>query len=83
MTFIWKEREHESHDMDVANDPAIMQTLINFGHPKFFSLPSMKSQMELLKYLVRAWDIWEQCYRIRAHTLSIKVEEIYFLIGFS
>lgn len=35
--------------------------------------------MGLLEYIIRAWDVQAQEFRIGAHLLKIKVEEIYFL----
>lgn len=43
----------------------------------------MRNQLELLEYLVRAWDIHGKCFRIGAHTLKIEVENIYFLVDLS
>lgn len=76
---IWREREHESHDLDVANDLATIQALRNYGLLKFFWLLSIRVQLELLEYLVNTWDILIQCFRLGAHILSIQVEEIFFL----
>lgn len=43
----------------------------------------MRAQLKLLEYVVMAWDIQTQCFRLGAYTLSINVEKIYFLIGLS
>jgi len=43
----------------------------------------MRAQMELLEYLVNAWDVQAQSFRLGAHMLSIQVEDIYFLTGLS
>lgn len=36
MAFVWREREHEEHDLNIANDPATIHTLKNCGLLKIF-----------------------------------------------
>lgn len=43
----------------------------------------MRAQMELLEYLIRAWDVKAQSFRLGSHMLNIHVEDIYFLTGLS
>jgi len=43
----------------------------------------MKSQVDLLACLVRAWNVQEQCFLIRDQRLTIDVDDIYFLTGIS
>lgn len=52
---------------------ATIQELKNCGLLKFFWLPRMRQQMELLEYLVRAWDVQAYDFRLGAHILSIHV----------
>ena len=69
--------------MDATNDPTSIHGLRDCGLLKFFSIPGMRAQVELLEYLVKAWDVQAWCFRLRAHMLSIQVEDIYFLTGLS
>ena len=43
----------------------------------------MRAQVRLLEYLVRLWDPDQHVFNVGAHTLSIEIEYIYFLIGLS
>jgi hypothetical protein len=43
----------------------------------------MRAQVRLLEYLVHMWDPDQQVFNVGAHTLSINIEEIYFLTGLS
>lgn len=83
MALIWREREHEEHNFTIGNDPATIQALRDCELLKFFGLPGMRHQIELLRYLVRAWDVQAQAFILGAHTLEILVAEIYFLTRLS
>lgn len=37
----------------------------------------MKAQVELMTWLVNAWDVQEQCFIIGDHKLVIETEDIY------
>jgi hypothetical protein len=37
--------------------------------------------MRLLEYLVHMWDVDQQVFHVGAHTLSLDIEDIYFLMG--
>jgi hypothetical protein len=43
----------------------------------------MRAQLRLLEYLVHMWDVNEQEFHVGAHTLTIDIEDIYFLTGLS
>jgi hypothetical protein len=43
----------------------------------------MRAQVRLLEYLVCMWDLDQQVFHVGVHTLSLDVEDIYFLTGFS
>ena len=43
----------------------------------------MRAQVRLLEFLVRMWDPDQQVFNVGAHTLSIDIEDIYFLIAIS
>jgi hypothetical protein len=41
----------------------------------------MRAQLKLLEYLVHMYDVNEQEFHMGAHTLTINIKDIYFLIG--
>jgi hypothetical protein len=43
----------------------------------------MRAQVMLLEYLVHMWDVDQQLFHVGAHTLSLHIEDIYFLTGLS
>jgi hypothetical protein len=43
----------------------------------------MRAQVRLLEYLVQMWDPDQQVFIVGAHTLTIDIEDIYFLTGLS
>lgn len=51
MVLIRREREHESQYLEFSNDPTPIQALRICGLLKFFWLPRMRDQLELLVYL--------------------------------
>jgi hypothetical protein len=53
------------------------------GLLKFFKIQGMRAQLRLLEYLVHMWDVNEQAFHVGAHTLTIDIEDIYFLTGLS
>ena len=83
MMITWREREHEEQDMIALNDPGTVRALIYCGLLKYFKLSGMRQQIELLEFLVRAWDPAIEEFHIKNQVLSITVEDVYFLIGFS
>lgn len=42
----------------------------------------MRAQIELLGYLIKAWDIQGKFLNIGAHTLRIEVKDIYFIMAY-
>ena len=43
----------------------------------------MRAQLRLLEYLVHMWDVDQQVFHVGVHTLSLDIEDIYFLTGLS
>jgi hypothetical protein len=43
----------------------------------------MRAQVRLLEFLICMWDPDQQVFNVGAHTLSIDIEDIYFLTGLS
>jgi hypothetical protein len=53
------------------------------GLLKLFKIQGMRAQLRLLEYLVHMWDVNKQTFHVGVHTLTIDIEDIYFLIGLS
>jgi hypothetical protein len=83
MVLEWPEREHEEDNAMVENHPPTIASLRDCGLFKYFRIPGMRAQVKLLEYLVHMWDPDQQVFHVGAHTLSIDIEDIYFLTGFS
>ena len=79
----WQEREHETIDNEAIDDPAMMRVLKNCGLYKFWAIQGMKEHLELMTWLVNAWEVQDQCFIIGDHRLEIKLEDIYFLTKLS
>ena len=80
---VWKEREHELDDIREVNDARTVAALRGCGLLKLFNVPSMRSQLRLLEYILRMWNTEQQYFELGAHILTVEVEEIYFLTGLS
>ena len=76
MSITWQEREHEEQDMVSLNNQGIAETLKNCGLLKYFKLYGMRQQIELLQFLVRAWDLTDQTFHIRDNMVPITIEDI-------
>ena len=83
MAITWRERENEEQNMISLNDLGTVRALRDCGLLKYFRLSSMRKQIELLEFLVRAWDPTIEAFHIRNKVVPIKVEDIYFLTGLS
>lgn len=83
MTITWQEREHEEEDLIALHDPVTVNALRNCGLLKFFRISSMRQQINLLQYLLDAWDPTSQVFQIRGKSIPLTVEDIYFLTGLS
>jgi hypothetical protein len=79
----WREREHEENDSIARNDPGTVASLQECGLLKFFRIPSMRAQLRLLEYLVHMWDMDQQLFHVGFHTLTLDIDDIYFLMGLS
>ena len=81
MTITWREREHEEQDMIDLNDSSTVRALRYCGLLKYFKLSGMRQQIELLEFLVRAWDPMIEAFHIKNQVVPIIFEDVYFLIG--
>jgi hypothetical protein len=43
----------------------------------------MRAQLRLLEYLVHMWEVDQQLFHVGVHTLTLDIEDIYFLTGLS
>jgi hypothetical protein len=83
MVLEWREREHEDDNSTAENHPPTIASLRDCGLLKYFRIPGMRAQVRLLEHLVRMWDPDQQVFIVGAHTLTIDIEDIYFLTGLS
>ena len=81
MTITWREREHEEQDMIALNDPSTVRALRECGLLKYLNLSTMRQQIEILEFLVQAWDLATEVFHIKNQRVPITVEDIYFLTG--
>ena len=79
MTITWRERENEEQNMITLNDLGTVRALRDCGLLKYFRLSSMRTQIELLEFLVCSWDPVIEEFHIGDKVVPILVEDIYFL----
>ena len=80
---IWKEREYEVPYFQDVSNPTTVEALLNRELLKYFRVPGMKAYVRLLEYIIGMWDPNQQHFMVGIHTLSIEIEDIYFLTGLS
>ena len=73
---IWKEREHETSDVQDVNDPRTIEALRNCGLLKYFRVPGMKAHVRLLEYIINMWDPDQEHFFIGVHIFPIEIEDI-------
>ena len=83
MVLEWREMEHEEDNSIARNHPPTISALRNCGLLKYFCIPGMRAQIRLLEYLVHMWDPDQHVFHVGVHTLSLDIEDIYFLTGLS
>jgi hypothetical protein len=83
MVLEWREREHEEDNAMDENHPPTIAALRDCGLLKYFRIPGMRAQVRLLEYLVRMWDPDQQVFHVGVHTVSLDIEDIYFLTRLS
>jgi hypothetical protein len=83
MVLEWHKREHEEDNEMAENHPPTIASLRDCGLLKYFCISGMRAQVRLLEYLVRMWDPDQQVFHVGVHTLSLDIEDIYFLNGLS
>jgi hypothetical protein len=83
MVLEWRKRENEEDNAIAENHPPTIATLRNCGLLKYFRIPGMRAQIRLLEYLVHMWDPDQQVFHVGVHTMSLDIEDIYFLTRLS
>ena len=81
---IWKEREHEIDDVQAAKDPVTVRHVRECGLLKYFRVLGMKEiYVRLLEHIIQIWDHYQLKFVVGTHTLSIYMDDIYFLTRLS
>ena len=83
MVIEWKEREHQLDDQMVLQDPNTVLALRECGLYKYFQIPNMRSKVQLLNYIIGLWDKETYTFQVGTHSLSLEIDDIYFLTGLS
>ena len=83
MVLEWREREHGYVEEAVQSDLMAQQALRACGLYKFWCLGSLRSKPRLLQMLVDYWDLDSESFHIDRMSLTIEVEDIYFITGLS
>ena len=83
MVLEWREREHGDVEEAVQGDLMDQQPLQACVLYKFWCLGSLRAKPRLLQLLVYYWDPESETFQLDGMLLSIEVEDIYFIIGFS
>jgi hypothetical protein len=83
MVLEWREREQEDENNAAENHPQTIAALRNCGLLKYFRIPGMTAQVRLLEHLIQMWDPDQQVFHVGVHTLTIDIEDIYFLTRLS
>ena len=69
--------------MIALNDPGTVRALRECGLLKYFKLSRMRQQIDILEFLVRAWDPAIEVFHIKNQRVPITVEDVYFITGLS
>ena len=83
MVLEWREREHGEVEEAVRADIMAQQALRRCGLYKFWCLGGLRAKPGLLQMLVDYWDPDSESFRIDGMSLTIEVEDIYFITGLS
>ena len=83
MVLEWREREHGDVEEAVQANLMAQKALWACGLYKFWCLGSLREKPRLLQLLVDYWDPESKTFQIDGMSLSIEVEDIYFITGLS
>jgi hypothetical protein len=79
----WREREHEEVDQVVFDDDDAKQSLHACGMYNFFQIGGMRAQRRLLNLLIDYWHPDAEAFMLAGKSLTITIEDIYFITGLS
>lgn len=65
--------------MVALNNSGTIVALKKYGLLKYFKLSGMRQQIELLQFLVHAWDLKDQNFHIRDKVVPTTIDDIYLL----
>ena len=83
MVLEWREHEHKDVEEAVHGDLMEQQALRACGIYKFWCLGGLRDKQRLLQMLVDYWDPDSESFQIDGMSLTIEVEDIYFITGLS
>ena len=83
MVLEWRERENGDVEEAAQGDLMAQQALRACGLYKFWCLGSLRAKPRLLQMLVDYWDLESESFDIDGMSLSIEIEDIYFITGLS
>ena len=83
MVLEWKEREHGDVEEAIRANLMAQQALHACGLYKFWCLGGLRAKPSLLQMLVDYWDPYSEPFQIDGMSLTIEVEDIYFITGLS
>ena len=83
MVLEWREREHGDVEEVVRADLMGQQALCACGLYKFWCLGGLRAKPRLLQMVVDYWDPDSDSFQIDRMSLTIEVEDIYFITGLS
>ena len=82
MVLEWREREHGDVEEAVQGDLMAQQALWACVLYKFWCLASLRAKPRILQLLVDYWDPESETFQIDGISLSIEVEDMYFITSF-
>ena len=83
MVLEWREREHGDVEEAVRAERMAQEALRRCGLYKFWCLGGLRAKLGLLQMLVDYWDPYSESFRLDGMSLTIEVEDIYFITGLS
>ena len=83
MVLEWREREHGDVEEAVRANLMAQQVLRACGLYKFWCLGGLRAKARLLQMLVDYWDLDSESFQIDGMSLTIEVEDIYFITRLS
>ena len=73
---VWKERQHEDDDAKSGADVGSIATLRGCVLLNFSNVPSMRSHVRLLEYILRMWNPEQQYFEVGAHILIVVLKPL-------